>query len=87
MTTYPGLLAALVEDAARDAGCTVAQMLGPFQSPSERVASRRAAFLAAAANGYSREQTARAFKVTKRTVVRGVRIARKGVHTSEEFRP
>jgi DNA-binding LacI/PurR family transcriptional regulator len=69
-----GYLHALVEDAAREAGCTVAQMVSP-QTGRRAVpvdAAKRAAILAAAEAGYSREQIARAFKRSKRNVVRAV---------------
>lgn len=72
-----GRLHALIEDAARDAGCTVAQMRGTLHwSRPEQVSRRRSAFLRAAEMGFSREQTARVFGVTKRTVVRGIKEER-----------
>jgi AraC-like DNA-binding protein len=71
------ILHALIEYAAREAECPVDRVLvyGPA-SPRKLVDARYAAWLIAAEAGCSREQTARAFKTTKRTVVRGVKAAR-----------
>jgi chromosomal replication initiation ATPase DnaA len=65
-----GYLAALVEDAAREAGCTVAQILGP----QHRFAPyRHRAMRAAAAEGYSLPQIGRAFNRDHSTVFYAVR--------------
>ena len=82
-----GLLHALVEDAAREAGCEPKQVLGRivplkdpatgrFSKPNPKAEIRRLALLRAAEEGFSREQTARVFKVSKRAVVRAISKAR-----------
>jgi DNA-binding LacI/PurR family transcriptional regulator len=73
-----GYLHALVEDAAREAGCTVAQMVAPQfgRRPSQVDAAKRAAIMAAVDAGYSREQIGRVFNRSKRNVVRVVKLMR-----------
>lgn len=71
-----GFLHALVEDAAREAGCTVAQIRAPLINKRRLCESRNAAVMAAVEAGYSREQIARAFGKTKRSIVRAVRKER-----------
>jgi hypothetical protein len=65
-----GYLHALVEDAAREAGCTVAQMLGPQHrfAPYRHQAMKRAHD-----DGYSLPQIGRAFNRDHTTVVYAVR--------------
>lgn len=68
-----GYLAALVEDAAREAGCTVAQMLGPQRAlhPYRWRAMKRAH-----EEGYSLPQIGRAFNRDHTTVLHAVRKVR-----------
>jgi DNA-directed RNA polymerase specialized sigma24 family protein len=76
-----GILHALVEDAAREAGCQPEQMLGRINHitinlPHPRAKLRIKAYLKAKDAGFSYEQIARVFKVTKKTVVEATREAR-----------
>jgi hypothetical protein len=63
-----GYLHALVEDAAREAGCTVAQMLG-YQRTRPLVAARWRAIRTAYAEGYTSGQIARVLNRDPSTVV------------------
>lgn len=67
-----GLLHALVEDAAREAGCTVAQILGPQRSRTITEA-RWQAMLAAYEGGFSLPQIGRVFNRDHTTVLHAVR--------------
>jgi hypothetical protein len=74
-----GILHALVEDAAREAGCPVEQMLGritPLTISHPKSEIRNKAYLRAVDAGFSREQIARTFKVDRRAVGEGIRKAR-----------
>lgn len=66
-----GLLHALVEDAAREAGCSVGRVLAHGGSRAVSRARHKAMYRAAE-HGFSREQTARVFNRTKRAVVMAV---------------
>jgi chromosomal replication initiation ATPase DnaA len=65
-----GYLHALVEDAAREAGCTVAQILG-YQR--KFAPYRHRAMMSAATEGYSLPQIGRAFNRDHSTVFYAVR--------------
>jgi uncharacterized protein YdaU (DUF1376 family) len=67
-----GLLHAFVEDAAREAGCTVAQMVGPIR---ERpiVAARHEAMARAYASGFSTVQIGTVFARDHSTVIHAIR--------------
>jgi chromosomal replication initiation ATPase DnaA len=67
-----GYLHALVEDAAREAGCTVAQMLGYQRNQGAKFARWRA-MRRAHEDGYSLPQIGRAFNRDHTTVIYGLR--------------
>jgi chromosomal replication initiation ATPase DnaA len=70
-----GYLHALVEDAAREAECTVADMLSTSRR-NHVVRARHTALILAFDAGFSREQIGRVVKRSKRTVVRTGRKAK-----------
>jgi hypothetical protein len=69
-----GYLHALVEDAAREAGTHVAELVAPQRGRRLRnlTEAQHAAIMVAVEAGYSREQIGRVFKRSKRSIVRTV---------------
>jgi chromosomal replication initiation ATPase DnaA len=68
-----GVLHAYVEDAAREAGCSLAALLGERRSPRLAQARQRAMARAYYDTGFSAEQIARAFNRERSTVSYAVR--------------
>ena len=84
-----GFLAALIEDAAREAGCTIQQMLGPCRR-APIVTARQKAMLRAYEEGFSSTQIGWAFNRDHTTVLYAVgRLTGRGqnrTRTLEEWR-